>query len=335
MDKELIEQLPFSVVISEKTLIKEKIFHKILYSNKNFEDNFPFIKNEKGLCLEDIFAPVFSEPGLSYFTYENKNFYVLNIPISSTRVLHCFIEEKEWLQFPHFFHMERLASLGKLAGEISHELKNPMSGILLYANLLKEELPQNSPYHEWVDRIILLAQRCKTILQGLLNFGKPEKGEYKWIDVNLLIKNVYHLIKDYPLFKQITFIWNLYKDLPAFYGNPVQLEQVILNIFNNAAEAMKGKGRIFVKTTIKNEHILIKIADSGPGIPKNIMPYIFDPFFTTKEKEKGTGLGLSICHGIIKNHKGYMKVYNLKNKGACFEIYLPLYTREALREDAI
>ncbi len=333
MREELIEELPFPAVISEVIKSEEEPQHKILYFNTEFYKKFPFISDSTGLFLEELFGPVFAEPGLSYFSYENQNFYVFNVPADTNKKLHFFVEESEWLRFPHWFHRDRLASLGKLAGEISHELNNPLSGILLYANLLKEELPQDSPHHLWVDRIIALTQRCKTIARGLLDFGKPEKGKCEWIDLNWLLKKVYELVKGYPLFRHINFSWKLYENLPAFYGNRVQIEQVILNIFTNAAEAMKGKGEIFIKTGIKNDHIVIKITDTGPGIPKEVMPYIFDPFFTTKEKNKGTGLGLSICHGIVKKHKGFMRVYNTKQAGACFEVHFPLYTREALRED--
>ena len=313
MEKELklsfsskgLEKLPFPSVISESVKTGEEYQHRILYFNAEFVKKFPFVSEEPGLFLEELFGPVFGEPGLSYFSYENQNFYVFNLPVGEGKKLHFFVEEKEWLRFPHWFLRDRLASLGKLAGEISHELNNPLSGILLYANLLKEELPQGSPYHLWVDRIINLTQRCKTIAKGLLDFGKPERGNWEWIDLNALLQKVHELVKEYPLFRHIKFFWKLYHNLPAFYGNRVQIEQVILNLFTNAAEAMKGKGEIAVETCIKNDHIVIRIMDTGPGIPREVMPYIFDPFFTTKEANKGTGLGLSICHGIVKSQGFY------------------------------
>lgn len=170
--------------------------------------------------------------------------YVLNIPLSKRKILHIFLEEKIWLKFPQWYHTERLASLGKLAGEISHELNNPLGGILLYANMLKEELPLNSRWQELVDKIIKLTTRCKIISRALLDFGKPERAKKDWINLNEPILNIYNLIKDYQIFKEINFIFDLDSKLPIFYANQTQMEQVILNLFTNAAEAMKGKGEI-------------------------------------------------------------------------------------------
>ncbi len=307
-------------------------YHQVIFFNLATQRLFPFFLKESPLILENFFPPVFGEAGLHYFSFEEQNFYVLNIPLNESFKIHILIEETLWLKFPHWFHRERLVSLGKLAGEISHELKNPLSGILLYAELLQNEFPKGSEKWEWATRIVNLAQRCKQITEGLLAFGKPEREKWKWININQLIQKVIDFLSNYSLFKNIEFQLKLAPSMPEFYGNPLQLEQVFINLFTNAAEAMKGVGKIFVETKKTEEFIKIKISDTGKGIPEDILPYIFDPFFTTK-KEKGTGLGLSICHGIIREHKGFIKVYNLENEGACFEIFLPRFTREALREE--
>ncbi len=334
--KENLEKIKYSCVISLKENIQDTNKHRIVEYNSSFLKNFIyFLKDEEAIFLEDLFGPVFNESGLTFFTFENQFYYLFNIPFNYGYTLHIFIEEKEWLKFPYWFNTERLASLGKLAGEISHELKNPLSGILLYATMLKDELPPNSAYTEWLDRIIHLTNRCKNITTSLLSFGKPEKENKEWVDINESAKKVSQLLSGYEIFKNIKMNWNLYDKLPKIYANRTQIEQVFFNIFINAAEAMKGYGEITVETFIKNDNIFIKIKDTGPGIPSKVMPFIFDPFFTTKNKNEGTGLGLSVCYGIIKNHRGKVKVYNSREGGACFEISFPLYTREALREDEV
>ncbi len=309
--------------------------HKVLWVNRAFKEAFPQFSSLEGeIYLESLFGPYFDSPGLEYFTYLGKPYYHLCLPLGKKRKIHVLIEESFWLRFPHWYHTERLASLGKLAGEISHELNNPLGGILLYANMLKEELGSNSRLQDYVDKIIALTTRCRIISKALLDFGKPERGKKEWINLNQVIQNIYNLISDYQVFRKVKFVFNLDPELPPFYANPTQMEQVFLNLFTNAVEAMKGEGTIWVETKGREDRIIIRVTDSGPGIPPEIMPFIFDPFFTTKSSGKGTGLGLSICHSIIKRHGGYIRVENLPEKGASFEIVFPLATREALREDA-
>ena len=328
--------LKYPGVISLKEGSADNPKHKIIDFNFAFSKKFLFfIKSDEISFLEDLFGPVFHEPGLTFFTFEHRFYYLFNLPLNELHKFHIFIEENEWLKFPHWFHTEKLASLGRLAGEISHEIKNPLSGILLYATMLKEEIGDDPVYKDWIERIIQLTTRCKIITNALLDFGKPEKGNKEWINFNEVAQNVYNMLSDYQIFRNIKINWRLYDKLPYFYANKLQIEQVFFNIFINAAEAMKGYGEITVETSIKNDNIIIKIKDTGPGIPSEVMPFVFDPFFTTKNREKGTGLGLSICYGIVKNHRGKIKVYNLKDGGACFEIQFPLQTREALREDEV
>ncbi|MCS7198931.1 MAG: ATP-binding protein [Caldimicrobium sp.] len=326
------DRFPYPLVLSKYSSKLNR--HKIESFNKAFLEVFKFpegIPLKKS--LEEIFGDYFKELGMYSLSYREKTYYLVNLPYSLRQTLHVFIEERAWLRFPHWFHTERLASLGKLAGEISHELNNPLGGILLYSNMLKEELGPSHPLQGIIDKIIALTTRCKIISKALLDFGKPERGKKEWINLNDVIMTIYNLVADYQIFKNVNFIFNLDPKLPLFYANPTQMEQVILNIYTNATEAMKGLGEIRTETKVRDDRIIIRIADSGPGIPPEILPFIFDPFFTTKQTGKGTGLGLSICHSIIKRHGGIIKVENLSKGGAAFEIILPLATREALRED--
>lgn len=329
---ELGEPFPYPVILSK--FLPAKKLHIIISFNQAFSQHFPGVNiTLQKSNMEEIFGDLFRENPLTSLQFMGMPFYVLTYPLSKRKRLHIFIEEKVWLKFPQWYHTERLASLGKLAGEISHELNNPLGGILLYANMLKEEIPAQSKWQELVDKIIKLTTRCKIISRALLDFGKPERVKKEWINLNNPIKNIYNLVKDYQIFKEIKFIFNLDPKLPIFYANQTQMEQVFLNLFTNAAEAMQGKGEIRVETKARDDRIIIKVSDTGPGIAIENLPYIFDPFFTTKKTGKGTGLGLSICHSIIRRHGGEIRVENNPKGGAVFEIILPLPTREALRED--
>ncbi len=225
--------------------------------------------------------------------------------------------EKMWLQ------AERLTAMGKLAGEIAHEINNPLGGILLYANLLKEDLPSGSPLLSHVDKIIKLATRCRIIAKALLNFGHPEDSLEEWVNINQVLQDMFSLIEDHRLFREVEIIWELEENLPFVQGNRSQLEQLVLNLIINAGEAMKGRGRLYLRTRLGHgEMVVLEIEDTGPGIPPEIQERIFDPFFTTKPGGKGTGLGLAICHGIVKRHQGTIEFESQPGK-TLFRVKLP------------
>ncbi len=227
--------------------------------------------------------------------------------------------EKMWLQ------SERLTAMGKLAGEIAHEINNPLGGILLYGNLLKEDLSPESPQFELVEKIIKLATRCRIIAKALLNFGHPEDSLEEWVDLNRVVTDMFSLIEDHRLFRNIDIEWDLALELPFVQGNRSQLEQLALNLIINAGEALNGQGRLTLRTfyDAENETVVLEVEDNGPGIPPEIIPHIFEPFFTTKTGGKGTGLGLAICHGIVKRHSGKIEVESTPGKGTLFRVKLP------------
>ncbi len=226
--------------------------------------------------------------------------------------------EEMWLQ------AERLTAMGKLAGEIAHEINNPLGGILLYANLLKEDLEQEGRLWEYTDKIIKLATKCRIIAKALLNFGRPDTSLNDWIDINRLLIDMFALIEDHRLFREVDIVWELEKQIPLVQGNRSQLEQLTLNLIINAGEALNGKGRIIFRTyfSTEEEMVVMEVEDNGPGIPQEILPRIFEPFFTTKKGGKGTGLGLSICHGIVKRHEGKIEVKS-KPGQTIFKVKLP------------
>ncbi len=226
--------------------------------------------------------------------------------------------EKMWLQ------AERLTAMGKLAGEIAHEINNPLGGILLYANLLKDDLPEGSPLFAHVEKIIKLATRCRIIAKALLNFGHPEDTLEEWLDLNRILRDMFSLIEDHRLFRTVEVRWELSPELPLVQGNKSQLEQLVLNLIINAGEALEGRGRLTLRTFYAKEegYVVLEVEDTGPGIPPEIIEKIFEPFFTTKPGGKGTGLGLAICHGIVKRHGGKIEVESRPGR-TLFRVKLP------------
>ena len=233
-------------------------------------------------------------------------------------------EQKHWEGA--MLQSERLTAMGRLAGEIAHEINNPLGGILLYANLIHEDLDSGSQARTNLEKIIKLATRCRIIAKGLLNFGRSSSKTYAPVDLNKVIRDMYSLIEDHKILRKVRTEFTLARNLPHIMGDKGQLEQVVLNIMINAGEAMKGQGMLRVNTCFypDSKTINMKFEDTGPGIPEEIRARIFEPFFTTKQPGRGTGLGLSITHGIVQRHGGKIKITGEVGRGACFELIFPV-----------
>ncbi|OCC14640.1 sensor histidine kinase [Dissulfuribacter thermophilus] len=228
---------------------------------------------------------------------------------------------------------ERLTAMGKIAGEIAHEINNPLGGILLYANLLKEDIKDGSSARENLDKIIRLATRCRIIVKALLNFGRSSSKAYSPVDLNEVIREMYSMIEDHRMFREINVVFNLSNELPHFMGDKGQIEQIVLNLLINAAEAIEGPGTILVSTEYKEgpfslgdrrSFIRFTVEDTGHGIPEDLKNKIFEPFFTTKQRGKGTGLGLSITRGIVQRHGGKISCESQEGRGTKFTIEIPV-----------
>ncbi len=226
----------------------------------------------------------------------------------------------------HLFQTEKLASLGKLAAGVAHEINNPLGGILIYSHLLLEDLDKNSPYYENLEKIVKETTRCKDIVKGLLEFARPKEPEATLTDVNELLNKSLSLVESQSLFQNIQVEKRYAVDLPVIVADSSQLQQVFMNIILNAADAMQGEGRLILQTSLDagGENLVIDFTDNGPGIREEDKEKIFDPFFTTKEVGHGTGLGLSISYSIIRKHQGTIDVHSTFGKGATFTITLPV-----------
>jgi two-component system NtrC family sensor kinase len=221
---------------------------------------------------------------------------------------------------------EKMASLGKLAAGVAHQLNNPLGGITLYAQLMMEEYPLEDAAREDLKRIIDDAERCRDTVRELLEFARQTRQEIRLNDLNHAISQTLFLLENQSLFHNIEIIKSLEQDLPKIPSDVQQLNHVFMNIILNAAEAMEGTGQLRVET-LPSENgcgILIRISDTGPGIPEDALPHIFEPFFTTKEQGKGTGLGLSLAYGIIENHGGRIWAESKIGEGTIFTIELPM-----------
>jgi len=220
---------------------------------------------------------------------------------------------------------EKLASLGKLAAGVAHEINNPLGAILIYSHLLLEETPKNTPAYENLRKIVKETSRCKDIVKGLLEFARPKEPEMSATDVNETVDRALAIMEKQALFQNIK-INKEYGQLPRIVADAAQLQQVFMNIILNAAEAMNGRGTLTITSSLdpKKEQIRIAFKDTGHGILPEDMPRLFEPFFTTKEVGKGTGLGLAISYSIIQKHKGTIEVSSQVGQGSTFTIILPL-----------
>ena len=221
---------------------------------------------------------------------------------------------------------EKLTALGEMAAGVAHEINNPLGGILLYSNLVLEDIPADSPARENMQKIIYQTNRCKGIVQNLLDFARAPTGDMLPLRIDNVINTSLNLVKDQAMFHGIEVKTDLAEDLPEVVGDKGRLEDAFLNLFINAAHAMNGKGALTIKTGLSGDNsVKITVSDTGKGIDKEHLPHIFEPFFTTKEPGQGTGLGLSIVYGIIRKHNGFIDAESEPGRGTTFIIFLPAY----------
>jgi two-component system, NtrC family, sensor kinase len=221
---------------------------------------------------------------------------------------------------------EKIASLGRLAAAVAHEINNPLAGILIYADMLRRDIADNQQWREDLDEIRHQTLRCKQIVTRLLEFSRMPLAQRISFNVNEVVKTCVEFLCHQAIFHNIEFDLDLEDDLPNLVGDPSQLQQVFTNIIINAANAMEGKGKITVSSICQsdNKEVVLTFKDTGPGIPATIIDKIFEPFFTTKAPGEGTGLGLSVCYGIVQQHGGDMEAKNSPEGGAIFILTLPL-----------
>ncbi len=225
---------------------------------------------------------------------------------------------------------EKIASLGRMAAGVAHEINNPLAGILIYAELLARELEQDAPIRENVEIIIKQTMRCQQIVNRLLDFSRQSLGQKRLFDVNEVLRACVDLVSHQVFFHNIKIEQDLDPGVPQIIGDPGQLQQVFTNLLLNGADAMSGSGVITItsRPAWSGNGVVLQFTDTGCGIPTEVKDKIFEPFFTTKPPGKGTGLGLSIVYGVIQRHGGSIKAYSPPGGGTIFTVILPLESED-------
>jgi signal transduction histidine kinase len=218
---------------------------------------------------------------------------------------------------------EKLTSLGLLAAGVAHEVNTPLAVISNYIQMLAKQMPEEDPRHSIIEKIVKQTFRASEIVNNLLNFSRTGAGEVANVDVNKVVEETLSLVAHPMKTSQIRVVKRLDDALPSVRGSANKLQQVFLNLFLNARDAMPGGGMLEVKTLAHNGSVEIEIVDTGGGIPREHIHKIFDPFFTTKATGRGTGLGLSVSYGIIKEHAGKIDVRSTPGKGTSFHVEFP------------
>ena len=241
-------------------------------------------------------------------------------------------QEKEMMN-KQIVETGKLASVGKLAAGIAHEINNPVAIMVEEAGWIKDLLEEEE-FHESenleeferaLKQIKTQGQRCKEITHKLLSFARKTDSRIQETQTNDLVKELVALSEQRAKYSKITIHTNLENNLPITYLSQSEMQQILLNLINNSVDAMEKKGGELTITTYSEEDVIgIKVSDNGPGIPEANLSRIFEPFFTTKPVGKGTGLGLSICYGIIQKMGGQIEVESVIDSGTTFHIRFPV-----------
>jgi two-component system NtrC family sensor kinase len=222
------------------------------------------------------------------------------------------------------FQNEKLTSLGLLAAGVAHEVNTPLAVISNYIQMLAKQLPSGDPRHQLIEKVVKQTFRASEIVNNLLNFSRTGATEFTEVNLNAVVEEVLTLVAHPFRTAQVHVTTNLQQELPAVLGSTNRLQQVFLNLFLNARDAMPSGGVVEIRTAAHNGSVEVEIIDSGAGIPRENLNRIFDPFFTTKSSGRGTGLGLSVSYGIVKEHAGKVDVRSTPGKGTSFRLEFPV-----------
>ena len=238
-------------------------------------------------------------------------------------------DEKRELTYREFQHTHKLSSIGRLAAGVAHEINNPMAIINEKAGLMKDLVAHDDQFRKkekflgLTDSILQSVERCKEITHRLLGFARRMEVQLVELDLNELIQETLGFLEKEALYRNIELILHLADNLPRIFSDRGQMQQVFLNIINNALAAVEDEGQIVITSWEEDSDTLgVSIQDNGSGMSEEIVKSIFDPFFSTKQ-ENGTGLGLAITYGIVKKMGGDIKVKSKQGEGSIFTVYLP------------
>lgn len=218
---------------------------------------------------------------------------------------------------------EQLASVGRLAAGVAHEINNPLTGVLAFADLLREKENMDDQDRQDLELIIRETKRAREIVRGLLDFARETPSLKTRLCVNDVARQTLKLLGKREAFQSIIIVEDLADGLPLIDGDRNQLEQVFVNLALNACEAMSNGGTLLLSTLCEDGSVVVRVTDTGCGVKAEHLDQIFEPFFTTKPVGKGTGLGLSVSYGIVHQHGGSLEVESEEGKGTTFTVRLP------------
>jgi signal transduction histidine kinase len=219
---------------------------------------------------------------------------------------------------------DKLSSIGLLAAGVAHEVNTPLAVISTYAQMLAKQVAEDSQKSLILEKIAKQTFRASEIVNSLLNFSRTSSTSYGAVSVNKVVQETLSLLEHQLTKSGIQIHTDLDPDMPLVHGNPGKLQQVFLNLFLNARDAMSTGGTLEVRSWADGLGARVEVSDTGHGIAPENLHRIYDPFFTTKGAKKGTGLGLSVTYGIIQEHGGSIEVSNRRGGGATFRVELPL-----------
>jgi two-component system, NtrC family, sensor kinase len=220
---------------------------------------------------------------------------------------------------------EKMAALGQLSAGLAHEVKNPLAGILGFAQLSRRKLDDPAALSANLDVIERETRRCTEIIASLMRFSRQEPAQFAATDLNDVTRRAIAIVDHQLSLKKVKVEIDCAPGLPLVNGNGNQLQQVLINLLLNAQQAMEPQGgTVRIRTWSVDAAVMISVKDDGPGIAEQHLPRIFEPFFTTKQAGQGTGLGLSVTYGIIRDHGGEISAESPPGQGAVFTIRLPV-----------
>jgi len=274
----------------------------------------------------------------SQATGEARHYRITKIPMHQdggaiSHVITIGEDITEWRQAQQrLTETEKLAAVGQLAAGVMHEINNPLATILACSEALALRTADLAPpdrhgYDEYLKIIDTEVQRCRRIVESLLDFSRPKRGDMKLTDVNGVVERTLFLLKHHARFKRLNVARELATGLPTVLADHERLIQSFMALMLNAMDAMDSRGTLTVRSRInpdRRDESLLEFIDTGTGIKREDLPKIFEPFFTTKPQGRGTGLGLSICYGIIAEHRGRIDVESQVGVGSNFRVYLPI-----------
>ena len=301
----------------------EKFLQKLLSEKKQLRSEEAFFKgsNRKVFPIGLTTSP--------FHDLKNRKAYGF---IVHFRDISAQLEQRRQLE-----RMERLAMLGELAAGIAHEIRNPLASIKSAAQVLEESFSPDDFRSQLVSRIIKAIDRSNDLLSRFFDFTRPRKPVQEFHDVEMLIDGIYLLLAPRFKKKKINFLKNSQTNIPQVFVDPGQIEQVFMNLFLNAIDAMPDGGDLIVSISVvtapdaeistpNSQAVCVQIQDNGVGIPKQNLEKIFNPFFTTKSS--GIGLGLSISNRLMQENGGKIEVTSVANKGTTFSLYFPIPENE-------